>query len=98
MIVLKEPIEFEWDEGNSDKNQLKHKVTNKEAEELFFDKSRQIYKDVFHSQTEERYIILGKTNQGRLLYCIFTWRKEKIRIISVRDINKREAGLYEKKT
>ncbi|MBI4036186.1 BrnT family toxin [Candidatus Daviesbacteria bacterium] len=54
-----------------------------------------IYKDVFHSKDEERFIILGKTKKGRLLYIVFTYRRKKIRIISVRDINKKEVLNYE---
>ena len=95
MITLKKPLEFEWDEGNIDKN-IKHKVANKEAEEIFFDRKKVIYKDTFHSKGEERLIILGKTQRGRLLYTIFTLRNTKVRIISTRDINKKEVKLYEK--
>ena len=47
---------------------------------------------------EERFLIIGKTKKGRLLYQIFTIRGDKIRVISSRDINKKEVGLYEKET
>lgn len=97
MIRDKSVVEFEWDKGNIGKNQ-KHNVTDKESEEIFFDESRLIYKDVFHSKDEDRYIILGKTKEGRLLYTVFTIRGEKARIISSRDINKKEVQLYEKTT
>lgn len=96
MVVLKEPIEFEWDEGNKNKNE-RHGVTAKEIEKAFFDSGKVIFKDVLHSQEEERYIALGKTDAGRLLYTVFTMRKEKVHIISSRDINKKEVRLYEKK-
>jgi len=96
MIVIKEPIEFVWDKGNKDKNWLKHRVKNEECEEVFFDKGKKILKDVFHSKKEERFIILGKTKKGRLLFIVFTIRNKKIRVISGRDINKKEVVLYEK--
>ena len=96
MKIFKEPLEFQWDKGNVGKN-IKHKVRDKETEESFFDKKRKIYKDVLHSKKENRYILLGKTKKRRLLYTIFTMRGKKIRIISARDINKREVKLYEKK-
>lgn len=96
-MILKKPLEFDWDKGNIGKN-IKHHVEDKEAEEVFFDKKKVIYKDVFHSQKEERFIVIGKTKKGRLLYVVFNMRGEKIRIISARDINKREVRLYEKKT
>lgn len=95
MIVIKEPLEFQWDKGNIKKNYDKHKVDEKEAEESFFDKKRAIYKDKFHSGIEKRYILLGKTKNGRLLYIVFTMRSKKLRIISARDISKaKEVKLY----
>lgn len=93
-----DPIEFEWDEGNIDKNKIKHGIDNREAEESFFDRNSVIYKDVFHSKKETRYILLGKTKSSKLLYIVFTKRNKKIRIISVRVINKRETKFYEKTT
>ena len=96
MKTIKELAEFEWDKGNIDKNK-KHGVEDKEAEEAFFDKHRFIFKDEVHSQNEERLRILGKTKRGRLLFVVFTKRGAKIRIISARDINKKEVYIYEKK-
>lgn len=96
MKIIKQVLEFEWDKGNIGKNK-KHNVDDKEAEEVFFDTEKVIYKDVFHSKEEERFIILGKTRKGRLLYTVFTKRGRKIRIISSRDINKKEVYFYEKK-
>ena len=86
---------FQWDEGNIDKNK-KHNVENVECEETFFDSNKVILKDVLHSQNEERFILLGKTKKGRLLYIVFTVRVKIIRIISARNINKKELHLYEK--
>ena len=97
MRVYKKLLEFEWDEGNIGKNK-KHNVEDKEVEEVFLDEYRVIYKDVFHSKDEERFILLGKTQRDRLLYVAFTIRKNKIRIISARDINKKEVHIYEKAT
>lgn len=96
MIILESPFEFEWDEGNKDKNLQKHKVTNEESEEVFFDPSKKLLKDLLHSATEIRYILLGKTRKRRLLFIAFIIRKKKIRIISSRDINKEEKYLYGK--
>lgn len=96
-IVLSNVLVFEWDQGNIRKNE-KHKVENKEAEEVFFDKEKVIFKDKFHSDKEDRFIVLGKTKKDRLLYIVFTKRGHKVRIISTRDINKKEAYLYEEAT
>lgn len=97
MTIVKDVVEFEWDKGNIGKNK-KHKVEDKEAEEAFADKNKVIYKDAFHSQKEKRFVLIGKTNERRLLYAIFTRRGKKIRIISMRDINRKEVKLYEKTT
>ncbi len=97
MIVFKKPLAFDWNKGNIDKNK-KHNVDDKESEEIFFDKNKVIYRDVLHSNKEKRWIIIGKTKKERLLFVVFTIRKNKIRIISARDINRKEVILYEKKT
>lgn len=94
----KESIEFIWDRGNTDKNWRKQKVNNRECEEIFYDKGKKISKDALHSRKENRFILLGKTKKNRLLYIVFTIRNKKIRIISARDINKKEVPLYEKTT
>lgn len=87
MKTISKNLEFEWNKGNSGKN-LKHDVTDEESEEAFFDDEGVIY--------EERFILLGKTKTGRLIYVVFTFRKNKIRVISARDINKKEVVYYEK--
>ena len=89
---------FEWDEGNRDKNERKHRVTSKECEEAFFDGQKKIIKDPLHSGKEQRYILLGKTKVHRRLFIVFTIRKLFVRVISARDLNKKEYPLYEKRT
>lgn len=94
MKILNKAVEFEWDTGNKGKNWSRHQVTDEESEEAFFDPRKRVFKDVFHSKGEERYILLGKTKKNRLLYVVFTIRRGKVRIISARDINKKERILY----
>ena len=96
MKIVKKVLSFDWDVGNIGKN-LKHQVEDRESEEVFFDKNKVILNDIFHSQSEERFILLGKTKKARLLYIVFTVRTKKTRIISARDLNKKEVQLYEKK-
>lgn len=96
MRVVKDAYEFEWDKGNTGKN-IKHKVGDREIEEVFLDNRRFIFKDRLHSQNEERFRIIGKTKKSRILFVAFTKRDKKIRIISARDINRKEVSLYEKK-
>jgi len=97
MVVDQKVIGFEWDKGNIEKSLKQHNVTDKEAEEVFFDQNKQEYPDPTHSEKEIRKIVVGKTNKGRILFVAYTVRKKKVRIISARDLNKkREADLYEK--
>lgn len=96
--MLTKVFEFEWDQGNKKKNWLSHRVSNEECEEVFFDPFKKIARDVFHSDHEERYILIGQTKKNRLLFVVFTVRKQKVRVISARDLNKRERLLYEKET
>ena len=98
MVINKLVYEFEWDKGNIDKNLIKHKVRDNEAEEAFLDNKKVTFKDKLHSGSEHRLRILGKTKKGRLLFIVFTTRKRKIRIISARDINRKEVSLYNEKT
>jgi len=87
---------FEWDEANID-HIARHNVTPAESEEVFFDTKNVLDEDIEHSIVEDRFIIIGKTKEGRLLYQVFTKRGNKIRVISARDINKKGVELYEKK-
>ena len=88
--------EFDWDEANI-AHISRHNVQPEEAEEIFFDKDNVQIEDVKHSMIEKRFIIIGKTEKDRILYQSFTKREKKIRVISSRNINKKEVGLYEKK-
>lgn len=94
MEVLSGIIEFEWDKWNRHKSYEKHKVSWIECEEVFFNEPLYVYCDKKHSREEERYYVLGMTNLLRLLFIVFTRRENKIRIISARDINKKERGVY----
>lgn len=86
---------FDWDEGNVNKNRDKHSVSSGECEEVFFNEPYFIYLDERHSISENRYYLLGETNEKRGLFIVFTLRKSMIRIISARDMNKNERKAYE---
>lgn len=95
MDILPDSVIFDWDEGNSDKNWIKHKVSKQEAEEIFINKPLLVFEDPEHSRTEKRSQALGKTNKSRGLFAIFTTRDEKIRVISIRDMSRKEEKIYE---
>jgi hypothetical protein len=86
---------FEWDSGIADKNWDLHRVSRPETEEAFFNRPILVVLDVEHSQREQRYAALGKTNAGRRLSIIFTVRRTLVRGISARDMNRRERRFYE---
>ncbi len=96
MIDLTKITSFNWDEGNARKND-KHGVSMAEAEQVFFNQPLFIMTDVKHSQIEGRLHALGKSHQQRLLHITFTLRNndESIRVISARDMHKKERSIYE---
>ncbi|GIK58441.1 MAG: BrnT family toxin [Chloroflexi bacterium] len=85
---------FQWDDGNSDKNWYLHQVTNRECEEVFFNRPLIAGSDIAHDQIEARYYALGKTDRERWLFITFTVRGDLVRVISARDMNRREARIY----
>jgi len=93
--ILSFAQDFEWDEGNIKKNWERHHVSHIECEEIFFNKPVIVKKDEPHSTSEDRYFALGKTDSDRLLFTVFTLRGNKIRIISARDMNRKERKIYE---
>jgi uncharacterized protein len=88
-------VGFDWDENNFYKNIGKHNVFATEAEQLFFNHPLVVKRDLKHSRIEERFYALGRTNHDRLLFIVFTIRSDKIRVISAREMTKREGRVYE---
>ena len=97
MDLIPEPVKFEWDKGNLDKNINKHGIKNQEAEEVFVNKPAVLVDDKKHSKTEKRYMILGRTDSARKLSVFFTLRRDRVRIISSRPMSVKERRLYEQK-
>jgi uncharacterized DUF497 family protein len=96
MKILPEPIAFQWDPGNTDKNFKKHGVTIQEAEEVFLNEPFIISEDTKHSSSvEQRFYGLGRTKTDRELFVAFTVRNKQIRVISIRDMKKKERTIYE---
>ena len=96
MIDLSAITGFDWVEGNNRKNS-KHGVSPAEAEQVFFNAPLLLLADTKHSQQEPRFHALGKTHQDRLLHITFTLRQQNslIRVISARDMHKKERSIYE---
>ena len=90
---------FDWDDGNSRKSLEKHGVSQAEAEQVFVG-APLIAEDIKHSQDEARFQALGETVDGRRLHVTFTLRQDgkRLRIISARDMNRKERAVYEQTT
>ncbi len=95
MTVWQEPIQFQWDAGNQEKNWVKHRVIYAECEEAFFDPHKRLLRPTLHGERETRHVLIGYTAGKRLLFVAFTIRGHTVRVISARDVHKRERGLYE---
>jgi len=98
MIDWRQVTGFDWDAGNERKSEEKHTVAQSEAEQVFFNQPLLVLADQKHSQNEERYHALGINNDGRLLHITFTLRSANalIRVISARDMHRKERSIYEK--
>ena len=96
MIDLDAISGFDWDDGNRGKND-KHSVSMSEAEQVFFNVPLLMLTDAHHSQLEPRLHALGKTDVGRFLHITFTLRQAAslIRVISARDMHRKERAIYE---
>lgn len=96
MIDLSKIVGFDWDDGNTRKNE-KHSVSTAESEQVFFNAPLSMLEDGKHSALESRFYALGKTDEGRLLHIAFTLRAAgaKIRVISARDMSRQERKIYE---
>ena len=94
-VALPEFKGFDWDEGTADKNWESHKVSPREAEQVFFNRPLIVADDEKHSGTERRYFALGQTDGDRPLFIAFTLRGDLIRVISARDMSRRERKAYQ---
>jgi uncharacterized DUF497 family protein len=88
---------FEWDEDKATANARKHGVTFEEASTVFADPLAAIFSDAAHSYDESREIMVGESQEGRLLIISFTERDDAIRIISAREATRRERRDYEQR-
>jgi len=85
---------FDWSGGNAEKNWQRHRVTPLEAEQVFFNTPLLSGADPMRSQKESRFYALGQTNEGRELFMAFTMRRQRLRVVSARDMNRKERRVY----
>ncbi len=85
---------FEWDDHNTEKIRARHDVAPTECEQIFFNLPFVIGDDSKHSEKENRFFALGKTDTRRLVFLVFTVRIDRIRVISAQDMNRKEREVY----
>jgi hypothetical protein len=93
--ILAKCTGFEWDSHNAEKIWLKHHVSLSECEQIFFNLPLVVADDIKHSEQETRFYALGQTDAERFLFMVFTVRKNKIRVISARDMNRKERRIHQ---
>ncbi|MCX5826776.1 MAG: BrnT family toxin [Deltaproteobacteria bacterium] len=93
--ILSHCIGFDWDEGNILKDWEKHRVSVSECEQTFFNRPLVTSPDAGHSSEEARFYALGQSDSGRHLFVVFTVRNNLLRVISARDMNRKERKVYQ---
>lgn len=87
-------MQFEWDDDKAEANRAKHGVSFEEALTCFYDPGQVAFYDAEHSDDEDRELLIGHSNQGRLLLVSYTLRDQTIHLISARKAVRREAKSY----
>lgn len=85
---------FQWDQANAQKIWNRHRVTPAECEQAFLNRPLVIAADERHSKAEERLLALGRSDMGRRLFIVFTVRRDLIRVVSARDMSRKERRAY----
>ncbi|MBD2620769.1 BrnT family toxin [Microcystis flos-aquae FACHB-1344] len=88
-------MQFDWDKNKAERNLSKHEVSFEEAKTVFDDPLYVDFYDPEHSEDEDRYLLVGQSNRGRLLIISYTERDNLIRLISAREVTKTERETYE---
>jgi uncharacterized DUF497 family protein len=89
-------MKFVWNESKGEANATKHRVTFEEAQTCFYDPHQIAFYDPDHSEDEDRELLIGHSNRGRLLLISYTIRSNSIRLISARKATRKEANSYAK--
>jgi uncharacterized DUF497 family protein len=90
-----EPVKFEWHGIKAVRNKKKHVVSFDEAATVFADTLSHVFPDQDHSDDEDRFLVIGMSEAGRVLVVSHTDREGKTRIISAREATRKERTFYE---
>jgi uncharacterized protein len=88
-------MSFEWDKEKARSNIAKHDVSFDEATSVFDDPLFLTFTDPEHSIQEQRFVIMGESARGRLLVVSYTERAGTTRLISARQVTRKERKAYE---
>jgi uncharacterized DUF497 family protein len=89
-------LKFEWDNNKDRVNTSKHGVTFDEAQTAFYDEYAIQFFDPEHSESEDRFLLLGTSFKLKMLVVCHCFRDEEtvVRIISARKADKDETKVY----
>ncbi|MBA4369871.1 MAG: hypothetical protein C0403_19760 [Desulfobacterium sp.] len=89
-------LRFEWDKQKEKTNIKKHGVSFDEARTVFYDENAIQYFDPDHSESEDRFILLGISFKLRILVVCHCFRESEtvVRIISARKADQNEEDEY----
>lgn len=87
-------MHFEWDDDKAETNQVKHSVSFEEVLTCFYDTKQVAFYDPEHSEDEDRELLIGHSEQGRVLIVSYTLRGRIIRLISARKATRPETKIY----
>ena len=89
-------INFDWDASKAAANRRKHGVSFEEAKSVFYDENARQIPDPEHSDSEDRFVLLGLSERLRVLVVVHAYRDAEgvIRLISARRATKSEQRQY----
>ena len=87
-------VVFEWDDEKAESNLVKHGITFLEATTVFLDDGAIYRKDVAHSMVEERFLLIGRSIERKILTVVHVERGARLRIVSARRATPRERRDY----
>lgn len=89
-LIRIDEVVFEWDDLKAERNLHKHGVTFEESATAFKDELGRSKRDTVHSVDEDRFVLIGRSEAGRILTVIFVERGDRLRLISAREATPRE--------
>jgi uncharacterized DUF497 family protein len=94
-LYIHDHVDYEWDDANR-RHVLEHGVEPAEAEDALLD-PRRVGAEAYRVARELRWAALGATEDGRLLFVVFTRRRSRVRIVTARDAKPRERRRYRRR-